>query len=276
MRGLVITAIALVCVSPVAFGQGTVPVTSKQDVIYGRVEGSALLADIAYPQRGDRLPAIVSVHGGRWRAGNRTDASSIKVSQWAEFGFFAMSIDYRLVGGSPAPAPYQDVLCAIRWVHAHASEYNVDPNRIYLIGQSAGGHMVSLAATLGEGPYKRVGGWDTDREDVRAVISVAGAYDLNTLSWGNLWTPSNEDVDAARRLASPLAHVTASTKPILIIHSDDDRSVPVQQAVDMTQALQKAGVRNRFVHYTDKGHMGIIDDVIKEARAFIAEVEQPR
>ncbi len=276
MRGLVITAIALVCVSPVAFGQGTVPVTSKQDVIYGRVEGSALLADIAYPQRGDRLPAIVSVHGGRWRAGNRTDASSIKVSQWAEFGFFAMSIDYRLVGGSPAPAPYQDVLCAIRWVHAHASEYNVDPNRIYLIGQSAGGHMVSLVATLGEGPYKRVGGWDTDREDVRAVISVAGAYDLNTLSWGNLWTPSNEDVDAARRLASPLAHVTASTKPILIIHSDDDRSVPVQQAVDMTQALQKAGVRNRFVHYTDKGHMGIIDDVIKEARAFIAEVEQPR
>jgi len=276
VRGLIITAITLICVSPVAFGQGTVPITSKQDVIYGRVEGSALLADIAYPQRGDRLPAIVSVHGGRWRAGNRTDASSIKVSQWAGFGFFAMSIDYRLVGGSPAPAPYQDVLCAIRWVHAHASEYNVDPDRIYLIGQSAGGHMVSLVATLGEGPYKRAGGWDTDREDVRAVISVAGAYDLNTLSWGNLWTPSNEDVDAARRLASPLAHVTASTKPILIIHSDDDRSVPVQQALDMTQALQKAGVRNRFVHYADKGHMGIVDDVISEARAFIAEIEQRR
>ena len=276
MRRLIITAITLICVSPVAFSQGTVPIISKQDVIYGRVEGSALLADIAYPQRGDRLPAIVSVHGGRWRAGNRTDASSIKVSQWAGFGFFSMSIDYRLVGGSPAPAPYQDVLCAIRWVHAHASEYNVDPNRIYLIGQSAGGHMVSLVATLGEGPYKRVGGGDADRDDVRAVISVAGAYDLNTLSWGNLWTPSNEDVDAARRLASPLAHVTASTKPILIIHSDDDRSVPVQQAMDMTKALQKAGVRHRFVHYTDKGHMGIVDDVINEARAFIAEIEQIR
>jgi len=276
MRRLIITAIALICVAPAALGQDAVPITSKQDVIYGRVEGSALLADIAYPQRGDRLPAIVSVHGGRWRAGNRTDASSIKVGQWAGFGFFAMSIDYRLVGGSPAPAPYQDVLCAIRWVHAHASEYNVDPDRIYLIGQSAGGHMVSLVATLGEGSYKRAGGWDTDRDDVRAVISVAGAYDLNTLSWGNLWTPTNEAVDTARRLASPLAHVTASTKPILIIHSDDDRSVPVQQAVDMTLALQKAGVRNRFVHYTDKGHMGIVDDVIKEARAFIAEIEQPK
>jgi len=276
MRHFILTALTLVCVSRVTSTQNAVPITSKQDVIYGRVEGSALLADIAYPQSGDRLPAIVSVHGGRWRAGNRTDASSIKVDQWAGFGFFAMSIDYRLVGGSPAPAPYQDVLCAIRWVHAHALEYHVDPNRIYLIGQSAGGHMVSLVATLGEGPYKRVGGWDTGREDVRAVISVAGAYDLNTLSWGNLWTPLNEDVDASRRLASPLHHVTASTKPTLIIHSDDDRSVPVQQALDMTQALQKAGVSHRFVHYTDKGHMGIVDDVIKEARAFIAEVEQPK
>src|SRR4249920_1591547 len=220
MRRLIFTALALVCVSRVTSTQDAVPIASKQDVIYGRVEGSALLADIAYPQRGDRLPAIVSVHGGRWRAGNRTDASSIKVDQWAGFGFFAMSVDYRLVGGSPAPAPYQDVLCAIRWVHAHASEYHVDPNRVYLIGQSAGGHMVSLVATLGDGPYKRVGGWDTDRNDVRAVISVAGAYDLNTLSWGDLWTPLNENVEAARRLASPLAHVTASTRPTLVIHSD--------------------------------------------------------
>jgi acetyl esterase/lipase len=277
VRRIAIATLAVTCIFTGAlYSQDIRPITRKQDVIYGRVEGSALLADIAYPQNGDRLPAIISVHGGRWRAGNRTDASSIKVGQWAGFGFFAMSVDYRLVGGSPAPAPYQDVLCAIRWVHAHAAEYHIDPTRVYLIGQSAGGHMVSLVATLGDGPYKRVGGWDNDHNDVRAVISVAGAYDLNTLSWGNLWTPVNEDVEAARRLASPLAHVTAATKPTLIIHSDDDRSVPVQQAVDMAQSLQKAGVHTRFVHYTDKGHMGITDEVIKEARAFIAEVEQKK
>jgi acetyl esterase/lipase len=277
MRRIAVVTLALTWLfTGVLHAQETRPITSKQDVIYGRVEGAALLADIAYPQSGDRLPAIVSVHGGRWRAGNRTDASSIKVGQWAGFGFFAMSVDYRLVGGSPAPAPYLDVLCAIRWVHAHAAEYRIDPDRIYLIGQSAGGHMVSLVATLGDGPFKRVGGWDSDRNSVRAVISVAGAYDLNTLSWGNLWTPINEDVEAARRLASPLAHVTAATLPTLVIHSDDDRSVPVQQAVDMAAALQKAGVRTRFVHYTDKGHMGITDDVIREARAFISEIERQR
>jgi acetyl esterase/lipase len=253
--------------------QASAPVVTRTDVIYGRVEGSALLANLAYPDGPGPRPALLSVHGGRWRAGNRTDASSIKVAQWAEFGFFAMSIDYRLVGGSPAPAPYLDMRCAMRWIHAHAGDYGIDPERVYLIGQSAGGHLVSLAATLGAGPYPKVGGWDQARDDIRAVISVAGPYELNTLSWGNLWTPTSGDIEEARKQASPMTHVTAATKPILIIHSDDDKSVPVQQAVDMVEKLKATGVRHKFVHYTDRGHMGITDEVVKEARAFIAEIE---
>lgn len=264
-------ACAIVWMPTLAAAQS--PVVTKTDVIYGRVEGSALLADIAYPSSPGPKAAIISVHGGRWRAGHRADASSIKVAQWAELGFVAMSVDYRLVGGSPAPAAYQDVLCAVRYIHEHASLYGVDSARVYLIGQSAGGQLVSLAATLGDGPYPRVGGWDKARSDVRAVISVAGPYELNTLSWGNLWTPVGVNVEEARALASPLSHVSASNKPILVIHSDNDRSVPVQQAIDMVAKLAAAGARHRFVRYTDKGHMGITDDVIKEARAFIAEVE---
>lgn len=253
--------------------QASAPLVTRTDLIYGRVEGSALLANLAYPDGPGPRPAILSVHGGRWRAGNRTDASSIRVQQWAEFGFFAMSIDYRLVGGSPAPAPYTDLRCAIRWLHAHATDYGVDPERIYLIGQSAGGHMVSLAATLGDGPYPKAGGWDQARSDVRGVISVAAAYDVNTLSWGNLWTPVSGNVEEARQLASPMTHVSATTKPILVIHSDDDKSVPVQQALDFVGKLKAAGVQHRFVHYADRGHMGITEEVIKEARAFITELE---
>jgi acetyl esterase/lipase len=260
----------------VVFAQPSAPVVTKTDVIYGRVEGSALLANIAYPDGPALKPAIISVHGGRWRAGNRADASSIRVTQWAEFGFFAMSIDYRLVGGSPAPAAYLDTRCAIRWLHAHAADYGVDPGRIYLIGQSAGGQLVSLAATLGEGPYPKVGGWAESPSDIRGVISVAGPYELNTLSWGNLWTPVTGNVEEERRIASPITHVSATTKPMLVIHSDDDKSVPIQQAVDMVAKLAAAGVRHRFVHYTDRGHMGITDEVIKEARAFIAELEQKK
>ena len=273
MRTLATTALLTALVTAPALAQPSAPIVTRTDVIYGRVEGSALLANLAYPDGPALKPAILSVHGGRWRAGNRADASSIKVAQWAEFGFVAMSIDYRLVGGSPAPAPYLDLLCAIRWLHAHAEEYRIDPERIYLIGQSAGGQLVSLVATIGEGGFPRVGGWEKARSDVRAVISVAATYELNTLSWGDLWTPTSGDVKAARAAASPINHVSATTKPILVIHSDDDKSVPVQQAVDMAAKLKAAGVPHRFVHYTDRGHMGITDEVIAEARKFIAEME---
>ena len=287
MRSVSIAAIVLLLVlslMPVlAVAQPSAPVVTRTDVIYGRVEGAALLANIAYPDGPSLKPAILSVHGGRWRAGNRADASSIKVTQWAEFGYFAMSIDYRLVGGSPAPAPYLDMLTAIRWLHAHADEYRIDPERVYLIGQSAGGQMVSLFATAGEAGFPRVGGWDKARTDVKAVISVAATYELNSLSWGNLWTPFDSaqgkpvaNVEEARRHASPINHVSPSMKPLLVIHSDDDKSVPVQQAADMVEKLKAAGVQHRYVHYTDKGHMGITDDVIREARAFIAEVEQKK
>jgi acetyl esterase/lipase len=276
MRLTAIAAVILMLGPSMANAQPSAPVVTKTDVIYGRVEGSALLANIAYPDGPSLKPAIISVHGGRWRAGNRADASSIKVAQWAEFGYFAMSIDYRLVGGSPAPAPQLDLLCAIRWLHAHAEEYRIDPERVYLIGQSAGGQMVSLVAAAGEAGFPRVGGYEKARTDVRAVISVAATYELNSLSWGNLWTPIDGKVEDARRHASPITHVKPGMKPLLVIHSDDDKSVPVQQANDMVEKLKAAGVPHRYVHYTDKGHMGITEDVIREARAFIAEIEQKK
>lgn len=251
-------------------------VVVEEAVIYGQDRGSALLADLAYPESASDLPAILYVHGGSWRAGSRTGNNALDVRQWADFGFFAMTIDYRLVGASPAPAPYQDVLTAIRWVHAHADRYGVDPDRIYLIGNSAGGHLVSLAATLGDGPYPRTGGWEDARSDVRGVISVSGAYDLETLEWGDLWTPLSGDPVEARRLASPIRHVGPDTPPILLIHSDDDGAVQVEQAVRMARRLDEAGVPHRFVRWTDTGHMGIIPEVVREARSFLDSLESRR
>ena len=244
----------------------------QEDVVYGRTQGAGLLADIAYPEGNGPFPVILSVHGGRWFRESKTTHSAINVRQWAGFGFFAMSIDYRLIGCTPAPACYQDTLCAIRWLHAHADKYPIDRRRLFLIGQSAGGHLVSLVATLGEGPFQRTGGWEDRPHDFRGVISVSAPYELTKLDWGNGWTPAGQDPVAARQLASPINHVSDKMKPILIIHSDDDPSVPVQQALDMVQVLAKAQVRHRFIHYRDKGHISMTEDVIKEARAFIEAI----
>ena len=97
-----------------------------------------------------------------------------------------------------------------------------------------------MAATLGDGPYPKAGGWTESSSDIRAAISVAGPYELNTLSWGNLWTPVAGNAEEERRIASPITHVSATTKPLLVIHSDDDKSVPIRQAVDMVAKLNGA------------------------------------
>jgi dipeptidyl aminopeptidase/acylaminoacyl peptidase len=64
-------------------------------------------------------------------------------------------------------------------------------------------------------------------------------------------------------------HVSANSKPLLVVHSDDDQSVPIQQALDMAKVLQTAKVPHKLVHYKDRGHMGLTDEVLQEARAFI-------
>ncbi|MEX2286878.1 MAG: prolyl oligopeptidase family serine peptidase, partial [Planctomycetaceae bacterium] len=167
---------------------------------------------------------------------------------------------------------YQDFQCAIRYVHAHAQELYVDTTRIFLIGQSSGGHMVSLAATLGDGDYPRTGGWEKSSNDFKAAISVAAAYDLTTLDWGALWTPPDVAADAARAQASPTKHVTKNSKPLLIMHSDNDTSVPIGNALAMVDVLQKTGAQHTFHRYPKMGHMGINQEVIDKSLAFIKEV----
>ncbi len=272
MSRVLTTLMALTLLAPTV-APAQVPVTVERDVVYSRTLGSAVLADIAYPVAGEDLPVIMYVHGGGWRAGQRVNDGGLQVVEWAGRGFFAMTIDYRLVGASPAPAPYQDVQTAIRWVHAYVDEYNIDPDRIYLIGNSSGGHLVALVATLGEGPYERVGGWEEARRDVRAVVSASGPYELNTLSWGNRWMPMEGDDHEVRKVASPIHNIGPATRPILFLHSEDDRAVPIQQAIDMAAALEAAGVHHRFVRYENRGHMSVTDEVTEHTLTFIAEVE---
>jgi len=89
---------------PVA-AQGSGGITVEEDLIYCFVDGAALLADVAYPANASGVPAILYIHGGRWRAGSRSAASGIDVRDWAEEGYFAMTISFRLVGSTPAGLP---------------------------------------------------------------------------------------------------------------------------------------------------------------------------
>lgn len=248
--------------------------TIVETVIYGSYLGAGLVAEIGLPPPGDTPhPILLSIHGGRWIRGTRHDNGAIDVKRWADDGYFGMAIDYRLVTCSPAPACYEDVLCAIRYVHAHKKKYNLDTSKFYVVGQSAGGHMATLAATLGQGTFRRTGGWDDQPHTFTAAISISGAYDLVTLDWGSGWIPNGEPWDKARFDASPLNHVSETCPPLLILHSDDDPSVPVDQAIRFVAKLAQRSVPHRFIHYTDRGHMLISEENVTAIRSFLHDVE---
>jgi acetyl esterase/lipase len=193
----------------------------------------------------------------------------VNIQQWAKDGFFVMRIDYRLVTCTPAPACFQDVACAIRWIHAHASTYKINVDQVFLLGQSCGGHLVSLGATLGFDAFDRTGGWETYAPNFTAGICVSGGYDLLTLDWGSGWSPPGVAWDKARAFASPIQHASKASKPLLLLHAEGDTSVPIEQADAFAKKLQAAGAKFEYKRFATGGHLKFSPVVVEASREFI-------
>jgi len=229
-----------------------------------RTDGSrSLTLDICQPAqwsnrfgRGRLRPAIIAVHGGSWIGGSITNFRSNHgnaVIRLAQQGLVVFAVEYRLARpGSPSwPAVLDDLRAAVRWVRSHSNEFGIDPDRIAVLGQSAGGHLAALLGTLpdqiGEGGVSA---------RVQAVVSFYGPCDLLDLMATRHLAHEpvrilvgNADSRAAERaaLASPIKHVTNDDPPMLLVHGSDDAWVPVVQSVRMAAALAQAGVPHRLI-----------------------------
>ena len=148
--------------------------TIDRDVTYCTQDGLAQAMDIYYPPSGGPWSGLIFVHGGGWAEG---DKAPLPVNP-AGAGYLVASINYRMYPAYRFPAMIEDVKCAIRYLRAHAAAYNLDPDRIALIGHSAGGHLAALAGLAGESA-----GWDTgpyleQSSRVQAVVVMSGPTDL--------------------------------------------------------------------------------------------------
>jgi alpha-L-fucosidase 2 len=226
-----------------------------QDVEYSRANGLSLRFDAALPQSAEPSPAAIIVHGGAWVAGHRRLNVEPLFKPLTDAGIAWFSISYRL-----ATDPMQfgvaieDVEEAIRYVKAHASEYRIDPKRIFLVGESAGGQLAAMAA-LSKDPGT----------DVRGVVAIYAPTDMVSLARTSTLIPSLirnqlkgspwENLILARLAQlSPIEKVHAGMPPFLLIHGSTDHVVPVEQSRAMQERIKSVGVPCRLVVIPGVGH----------------------
>lgn len=204
-------------------------------------------------------PAIIYIHGGGWAEGDRSSGFYPWVNPLlAAHGFITVSISYRLSRFAPFPAQIHDAKAAVRWLRAHAQEYHIDPDRIGVWGDSAGGQLAALLGVTGDLPNLEGNcGSPEYSSRVQAVIARCAPYDF--LSAGGelindapspvtqLFGGTISEREDLMRLASPLFYVGSGALPFQIVHGTLDETVPFEQAEHFTRALKSAGNEADFI-----------------------------
>jgi len=259
----------------------------ERDVEYGRAGDRKLVLDVIRPKEPAEgpLPVIVWIHGGAWRAGDKS-SGSMRLAPYAASGeYFCASVGYRLSGEAVWPAQIHDCKAAIRWLRVNAEKLGIDPERIGVWGSSAGGHLVSLLGTSG-GVKKLEGdcGAPGQSSRVTCVVDFCGPSDFVTISKAREGAGRNANGPIELLLggtvdqkhdeavaASPITHVSPDDPPFLIVHGTEDSTVPIDQAERLALALKKAGVEATFVKVQGGGHGFGGPEVDARVRAFFAK-----
>jgi acetyl esterase/lipase len=218
----------------------------RTDVVYDEVDGVPLRYDHYRPLRvTGPAPAVVFVHGGGWTHGDPSQACG-NALHFARRGIATIALSYRLAPGHRFPDPLDDVRRGLRHVRANAEAFGVDPDRLALLGLSAGAHLAMLAHLAGGLPALEPALPPSLRdvpERVRAVIAHYGPYDLarrRSEMVDSLIGPRVEDADWVR-LASPLHHAERATAPVLLIHGTGDQLVSWKESNRLHDAFAAAG-----------------------------------
>ena len=229
--------------------------TIEKDVTYCTMGGIALKLDIYYPDSASPWPVTMYIHGGGWSKGDKAEgAGALEIPALQSAGFMVVAINYRLAPENPFPAMIEDAKCAVRYLRAHAGEYNLDPNRIGVWGGSAGGHLVNLLGTTDESAGFDVGEYLNQSSRVQAVVDMFGPTDLTVQFEGGYEGASRVFAGFDAALASPVTYVTPDDPPFLLFHGDSDPLVPIEQSQIFLAALQAAGVPAKLVTVENAGH----------------------
>ena len=240
----------------------------EPDIAYRKGKSEAWKLDLVMPKAKSKAPraAIVFVHGGGWRSGDKRAGYFMRGAiEYAQKGYVCITVNYRLIDEAPMPASIEDVKCAVRWLRANAKKYNVDPNRIGAYGNSAGAHLVCMLGLVkpeakleGDGPFQ-------DQSSLVQAV-CASATPTNFLLFdnrrksqrtkpGELFAGPTETVEDRGRRASPSTYVAADAPPFLLVHGTADTTVNIKHSDTFHAALKKAGAKNlEYIRVVGAGH----------------------
>jgi acetyl esterase/lipase len=256
-------------------------VAVKADIAFAEHDGVKLLGDLYRPKGLHQVPVLVAAHGGGWQLGDRKF-----YRHWgnylAKHGYAVFAIEYRLMkpGVKTWPGAVCDTKAAVQFVRAEATDLGLDPDRIGLIGDSAGAHLSALVALAGEEPMfsaeYRADRYASTASNVKAVVGFYGVYDM-VAQWEHdqITRPRDPIVEkllggppmVSRRTyfdASPLSYATTdknSTRFLLIYGREDDIVESATQSEKFLTALKQAGFFARTIVVPGAGHFWSVDPV---------------
>jgi acetyl esterase/lipase len=249
----------------------------RANLTYATHDGVALAGDLYLPKGAGPFPVVVAVHGGGWVQGARTAFQNFG-PYLAARGIALFAISYRLAkkGQKTFPHAVQDTLAAVQYVRGNAKDLNLDPERVALLGASAGAHLAAMAALAGP---QFAGAYPDDvhakiATSVKALIGVYGIYDVLEM-WQRyaLDSPMANNIETLigvapmqdRRVyfdASPISYVTTSNNKIAVLLScgtEDDLVDKARQTDAFLHALKQAGFFARSCTVAGAGHYWLSD-----------------
>jgi acetyl esterase/lipase len=241
--------------------------------------------DLYVPTGKGPFPLVFWIHGGGWHSGDKLESGINHALKFLPKGFALASINYRLTGDAPFPAQIEDCNAALAFLRQYAEDYRIDPDRVGMLGHSAGAHLAALMACTGK--QKRFSKNPNVSFRVQAAVCWALPADLDrdrgqwprTSMMYNagdrpLWKlfPNNVYDGEFARMASPASYAHADVPPIHIVHGQIDELVPPGQALAFAESLKKAGVSMTLRIVPDLGHNVMNAGTIDEAVGFFTHV----
>ena len=237
----------------------------ENDIEFAKPGGKSLTLDLRVPEGKGLVPAVIIVHGGGFSRGNKRTYVTPLFDVLSSAGFAWFTINYRLAPDFQLPQSTEDVNDAIRWVKANAAKYSVDPKKIALAGESAGGFLVAYAGVKSK-PDTRVA----------AVVDFYGPNDLMLQTEKQRAQPEDpskpaspglreflglkswQEPDAVEKLhvASPTTYIHKGMPPFLFIQGTADEQVPYEQSPKMCEAMKKIGAKCEVIT-VDGGRHGM-------------------